>query len=544
MQKDLVKGFLDTDGNRIVNEEGETVLLKGWGLGNWLLCEGYMWKSMGSERFDRPRRIEAVVEELTGKEYAEGFWKRFRDNYIREADIKAMKELGYNSIRIPINARLFLEEEMGIHWVEEGFLLLDRVIDWCEKYGLYAFIDLHGAPGGQTGANIDDSIDDIPRLFVDEDCFEKGIQLWKRLAERYAHRYIVGGYDLLNEPIRPKRNEKDKDLEHLVPKLCEFYEKAIAEIRKVDQRHLISLEGHHWATATEIFYKKYDPKMVIHFHRYACIPDISCYQEYLDLSARWNAPLWLGESGENVPEWFAAMYPLAEELGIGYNIWTWKKMDCTNSPCSVPMPKDWGQITGYTTGGKHPGYEKAREVLEEYLENMLFENCIFRKEVSASVLREPGCVIRGTDFGQFPGKGITFSGIRDEENIYRYRIGTGMLIQEKYGDYQKKFGFDCGFLKFVLGLSENEFAGYGLNRVDSGDWITLRYYAKEPVIFEILQDGESLSTVEYAGRKEQSETEKIFLRQKEHTLLTVKVQKGFLQLETVHTFREETGAEG
>lgn len=553
MQENVVKGFLDVDGTRIINEEGKTVLLKGWGLGNWLLCEGYMWKSMGGERFDRPRRIEAVIEELTGAEYAKEFWRRFRENYINEADIKRMKELGYNSVRIPINSRLFLKEAPGLNWVEEGFLLLDRVIDWCEKYGLYAFIDLHGAPGGQTGANIDDCIDDMPRLFIDEDCFQKGIQLWKRLAERYSDRYIVGGYDLLNEPLRPKRHAKDKEVEYLVPRLCEFYEKATAEIRKVDKKHLLSIEGHHWATANDVFYKKYDDKMIIHFHRYACIPDKSCYRDYLELREKWNVPLWLGETGENTIEWFTAMYPLAESLGIGYNIWPWKKMDCTNSPCSVPMPKDWNLIIDYTNGGMHPGYDKAKEILEEYLHNMLLDNCDFKEEVSAAVLREPGSVIRGTDFDEFAekgnslfpeenlvsGKGITYSGLHMEDNIYRYRLGTGMTIKEKHKDYQKKFGFDCGFLKYVVELAQEEYAGYSLNNIGEKSEISVSYYCKEAAVFEILQDGRVLSVIECEPGEEQKDTGRLVLSQSRHSILTVKVIRGSIELEAIHTYRGE-----
>ncbi|NJO88333.1 MAG: hypothetical protein HC831_04720, partial [Chloroflexia bacterium] len=36
--------FLHTQGQDIVNESGERIYLKGVGLGNWLLPEGYMWK--------------------------------------------------------------------------------------------------------------------------------------------------------------------------------------------------------------------------------------------------------------------------------------------------------------------------------------------------------------------------------------------------------------------------------------------------------------------------------------------------------------------
>lgn len=93
-----IEGFLHTKGKKIVDGRGEEILLTGWGLGNWLLQEGYMWKAYG-ERFDRPSRIEKVVEELTGRDFAEYFWKEYRENYIRREDILAMAELGYNSVR-------------------------------------------------------------------------------------------------------------------------------------------------------------------------------------------------------------------------------------------------------------------------------------------------------------------------------------------------------------------------------------------------------------------------------------------------------------
>ena len=36
------QGFLRTDGKKIVNEKGENVLLRGIGLGGWMLQEPYM----------------------------------------------------------------------------------------------------------------------------------------------------------------------------------------------------------------------------------------------------------------------------------------------------------------------------------------------------------------------------------------------------------------------------------------------------------------------------------------------------------------------
>ena len=390
LDRSRVNGFLRVDGRRVVNGAGEEVLLAGWGLGSWLLCEGYMWLASDTPRFDRPRRIEAAVEALAGKDWEDAFWRRFRENYVTEKDIGAMANLGYNSVRIPINARLFLEEAPGVHFREEGFQCLDRVIDWCEAHSLYAFIDLHGAPGGQTGANIDDSVDDICRLLTEDEQFEKSLCLWEAIARRYAGRWIVGGYDLLNEPVRPVRFEGDSSLEHCVPRLAEFYERCIERIRAVDKRHIVTLEGHHWATETAIFTHVYDPQMVIHFHRYWCTPDMTAFEPWLALSEKLNAPLWLGETGENTIEWFNAMIPLALRMNIGVNMWPWKKMCCVNSPCSVNEPADWHLLLDYVHGGAHPGREKARALLDEYLDNMRIENCRINDDVAACAFSGAG----------------------------------------------------------------------------------------------------------------------------------------------------------
>ena len=59
--------------------------------------------------------------------------------------------MGFNSIRIAIHYKYFESDNA------DGFGLLDRVVEWSREAGLYVVIDMNAAPGGQTGANIDDS---------------------------------------------------------------------------------------------------------------------------------------------------------------------------------------------------------------------------------------------------------------------------------------------------------------------------------------------------------------------------------------------------
>ena len=96
-----------------------------------------------------------------------------------------------NSIRIPFNYRLFTSEYyMGSGDPARGFIYLDRVISWCKKEKLYVILDMHCAPGGQTGDNIDDGYG-YPFLFENEKDQAECASIWNRIASRYKNEPII-----------------------------------------------------------------------------------------------------------------------------------------------------------------------------------------------------------------------------------------------------------------------------------------------------------------------------------------------------------------
>ena len=69
------QGFLQTSGKEIVEGNGEPILLRGFGLGGWLVPEGYMLINRGwIEGFESPSQIEGHVIDLIGDEKANEFW--------------------------------------------------------------------------------------------------------------------------------------------------------------------------------------------------------------------------------------------------------------------------------------------------------------------------------------------------------------------------------------------------------------------------------------------------------------------------------------
>ena len=537
----LVKGFLKCKGRDFVNGDGEPILLQGVGLGNWLLPEGYMW-NFGGPRADRPRRIEAVIRELTGEEYAAKFWKKFGEGYITEFDIKAIADAGYNHIRIPMNWRGLMVEGPGIHYKEEGFKLIDDCLDLCEKYKLYAFLDLHGAPGGQTGANIDDCVDDQPRLFMDKDSYDKGVALWVELAKRYKDRWIVAGYDLLNEPLHSPNDTGNVD--HYVGKLVEFYKDCIREIRKIDKVHLFSLEGHHWSTRLEIFDHQYDDNWCIHFHRYWNAPDTSLIEQYIERSKQLNVPLWLGETGENSEEWFATMFFMLDQHNISWNFWPWKKMNTTNSPYSINRPKEWSKVLNYIRGGQHPGFAESQKIFDEYLNNMLGKNCTVNEVVNNQLLRKKGSHVPGISYDTQPGIGESFSGTWNRENKdIEYRKNDKMRFAPKapQGRGGRPGGGRPGrgdnpWNENALMLTAGEWADYTVRMFDGKKSIKLAAEiaaCATGTAVEIMVNGKSAKKVNLKDGTfyRQALCE---LKEKGDVVVRVKVNKGAAMLDTLY----------
>ncbi|TFE19512.1 cellulase family glycosylhydrolase [Cohnella luojiensis] len=417
-----VIGFLKAAGRKLVNGEGREIVLRGVGFGSWLLPEGYMW--CFPERGDRPRRIERMVEDLIGSEKAAKFWELYYDRYISEPDIERIAAEGFNSVRVPVNSRFLLEEGESVRYKERHLLLLDRVIGWCRKHRLYVILDLHGAPGGQTGTNIDDSANDLPELFTDERNMQFTIELWAMLAKRYKDEWIVAGYDLLNEPLPNWFSEYN---DRIMP----LYKEIIKAIRKEDDRHMIILEGAHWSTDWSIFGEKLDDNVMLQFHKYWNNPDTESIQHYLDKREQWEVPIFMGEGGENNKEWYAGAFRLFEDHDISWNFWTWKKMDKDNSPCQVHSPMGWDLLIGYLEGGEKPDAATAERVLWKYLDNLSFANNAYHPEVVNSLLRRPPVRIPAIFYG-FRGENVSYGVSEKSGNPigFRERDGTDIRFIE------------------------------------------------------------------------------------------------------------------
>ena len=99
--------FVKTKGTQLVAANGNSIILKGTNLGHWLVPEGYMFKM---NQVNSPRKIDELFYELVGPDSLQVLWTSFLNNYITHDDIKYLKSIGSNHIRLPFHYKMFTDD--------------------------------------------------------------------------------------------------------------------------------------------------------------------------------------------------------------------------------------------------------------------------------------------------------------------------------------------------------------------------------------------------------------------------------------------------
>lgn len=140
--------FISVEGNRFVNEKGETVIFKGLSISD-------------------PDKIT-------------------KDGYWNKAHFEVIKSWGANLVRIPVHP-------VAIN--QRGFKnylkLLDEAVDWCSELGMYVVIDWH-------------SIGNLHMEVFQSDMYETSKRetyyFWKTISRHYSDIPTVAFYEVFNEP--------------------------------------------------------------------------------------------------------------------------------------------------------------------------------------------------------------------------------------------------------------------------------------------------------------------------------------------------------
>ncbi|RPE05996.1 carbohydrate-binding protein [Chitinophaga lutea] len=377
------QGFLRTAGTRIVNEKGDNVLLRGVGLGGWMLQEGYMLKVY---RQGQQHKIRARMEELIGKERTDEFYEAWLANHTTRADIDAMKAWGFNSVRLPMHYRLYE--------TEKGFTITDSLLAWCKANRMYLILDLHAAPGGQgNDLNIADRDGSQPSLWENEAHQQATVAFWRKVAARYKDEPWIAAYDIINEPnfgFEDPVNDKNGIKETKNEPLRRLMMEITKAIRETDQRHIVIIEGNGWGNNYNGVLPPWDSNMVLSFHKYWNYNNEQAISYMIRYRDQYNVPIWVGETGENSNVWFTNAIRLLESHNIGWAWWPLKKIGVSN-PLEIPSNPDYQQVLAYWNekSAPKPSAETAYRGVMALARATNFRNNVVHRDVLDAMLRQP-----------------------------------------------------------------------------------------------------------------------------------------------------------
>lgn len=335
--------FLKVRGKNIVNGCGEPMRLRGVCFGGWLNMENFITGYPANESAFR-----AAIVEVLGNGKANFFFERFLDYFITEDDIRFLKKLGATVVRIPLNFRHFEKDNRPFEYKDEGFKILDKVINWCRKHRIHVILDLHAAPGWQNPDWHCDSPGMMTPLWKQNHYQDRVISLWEEFARHYRNEPFVAGYDILNEPVVDD-----------VSKLNALYRRVTSAIRKIDSNHILFLEGNMYSVQFDQLEAPFDNNTVYSSHNYVApgfadreypgevegkwydrkqLEKEFCGSEVSAFTKRHDVPTWIGEFGSlyggrkdtaSRLKVVDDMISIFEQYGHHWTIWTYKDIGMT-----------------------------------------------------------------------------------------------------------------------------------------------------------------------------------------------------------------------
>lgn len=293
----------------------------GVNLGGWLVLEPYITPSL-FEAFDGPDNTKPVDEYhftcAYGKDKALQVLQKHWASFIVESDFEKMASLGLNFVRIPIGYWAFelLEDDPYVQGQE---YYLDLALDWCKKYNLKAWIDIHGVPGGQNSFDNSGLRDVLTWQEVDY-YTTLTYSVLSQISEKYSKDYyneVVIGIELVNEPLGPALDQN---------KLIQYYENGYKMVRESGDVPVIIHDAffqlnHYWDNIlnTEIDSSVWD--VIVDHHHYQ-IFSVGELQRSIDDKVAFACNLGYQEANEYhldlCGEWTAALTDCAKWLnGLG-----------------------------------------------------------------------------------------------------------------------------------------------------------------------------------------------------------------------------------
>ena len=472
-------GFLKTQGRIIVDENDEKIIFKGFGLGGWVVLEGYMWNYPG---FGSTTTMENAVEDLIGQDKKDEFFSLYRANYITEKDIKFLSQNGFNALRIPLHYKHF--SPSFNEFINDGFELLDPIINACRNNNMYVILDMHAAPGAQNTSDFSDSDGQTAKLFTEYSNQKWLTSVWRYIAEYYSNEPVVAAYDLLNEPVLPWGYGPQA--------LRNIYEWVIDSIRTVDPNHVVIIEGNWYGNDHTGLLPPFDDEMVYSFHHYVggSTDTTTMYNQYrTGISLEYNVPLWVGEFGENSNYWGSNIKSFFERNDIGWSWWNYKSVERISSLFSYEITEEYQTVLNYWQGSSaKPDTNTAFNCLMSMANSLHFDSCKVNEDLIRALV-DPTYNSIPISYSNFSPPGLLPAIDYDSGNNSVSYFDNWVEDPNKFSPETKSWNNGWSYRNDGVDIGStiiNNQINYYVGWIEDGEWMRYTIKPEEPGNYKMM----------------------------------------------------------
>jgi endoglucanase len=206
-----------------------------------------------------------------------------RNDRFEEQDFEWIAELGFNFVRLPLDYRMWIENNDWTKFREPTLKEIDEAVEWGGRHGVHVCLNFHRAPGYTVARP-----PEAKSVWSDDEALRVCTLHWVTFAKRYAgipKRRL--SFNLFNEPAKLEPDTYHRVVSHLVD-----------AIRQYDRNRLIICDGREWGKVppTELAglgvaaaTRGYTPSQVSHYQA-----------SWVEGADKWPEPVWPLKEGDTL----------------------------------------------------------------------------------------------------------------------------------------------------------------------------------------------------------------------------------------------------
>lgn len=317
----------------IIGPNGQQFNIKSTNVSCWLYQENYIFGGAQNVHETSQKNLN----ELLGPNAYNSFSIKMMEHFITSDDIKLMKKMGFNSVRVGFSAESF-ENDSTKSWL---FSSLDRLIPVFRENNIAIILTMMRAPKPQNKLWTSGYTKGATLLWDSEEAKQKAVTIWSEIAGYYKQESIILGYDIINEPNIPKKREKE---------LIDLYQKISLTIRAQDQNHMIIYEGNGFGSKMDVL-SKYDSLLdsngCYQFHFYSWFGNKieRDLPKHMISARKSDRPIFCGEFGINRLSTIKSQVEFMNSTTDmdGWAMYTWKTLELNLSDEERKRPPYYGK---------------------------------------------------------------------------------------------------------------------------------------------------------------------------------------------------------